>query len=167
MITDTLNHAYSRGRTTTGMVISAIIHLVLNGIAVESPPLPPSAAESPNRRYLGGDYKVILHLVTVLEHGKQAKRYADLAIDLCAHIQNLREAILNFKLRPDSASAREMGLNYLIRYFYLIVFAEFVLQRREGALGRAPAAESEFSDWLRERREILNLVAKPKSIDFS
>lgn len=153
------------------MVISAIIHLVLNGFAMETPPLSASsAADSPNRRYLMGEYKLILHLLTVLEHGKQAKRYTDMAIDLCSHIQNLREAILNFKLRFEASpshSVREMGLNYLIRYFYLIVFAEFVLQRRGSAVGKGAAVESEFSEWLQERREIPNLVAKPKNIGFS
>lgn len=167
------------------MIISSIIHLVRNSspVAVPSPIINAEDSDNQevfNKRYLSGEYKIILHLVTTLEHGKESKRYADYAVDLCSHIQNLREAIFNFKLRIESANEKsmdtnahkahedlvEMGINYLVRYFYLIVFAEFVMQRASKK-GQSPAEDGEFSAWLHERREILNLVSKPKAIDFS
>lgn len=164
------------------MVISSIIHLVRNSISIatSSPIIRSNTQEDNNKRYISGEYKIILHLVTTLEHGKESKRYADYAIDLCSHIQNLREAIFNFKLHVESAAEKsmdahakkahedlmEMGINYLVRYFYLIVFAEFVIQRAVSK-GPSPAEDGEFSTWLHNRREILNLVSKPKTIDFS
>ncbi len=36
---------------------------------------------------------MILHLVTVLSYGREAKKIADKAIDAMAGVQNLREAI--------------------------------------------------------------------------
>lgn len=40
-----------------------------------------------------GEYKMILRLMSVLTHGKEAKRIADKAIDVMSGVQNLREAI--------------------------------------------------------------------------
>lgn len=40
-----------------------------------------------------GEYKVILQLVSVLSHGKLAKRLTDRAIDQMQDVQNLRKAI--------------------------------------------------------------------------
>lgn len=42
---------------------------------------------------LAGEYKVILQLVSVLSHGKLAKRLTDRAIDQMQDVQNLRKAI--------------------------------------------------------------------------
>lgn len=40
-----------------------------------------------------GEYKMILRLMSVLTHGKEAKRIADKAIDVMSGVQNLRQAI--------------------------------------------------------------------------
>ncbi len=167
------------------MIIASLIYLIKKEAVVE--PLSPIDEDLTddshghyNQRYLAGDYRLILHLCSVLEHGKLPKRYSDYAINLCAHIQNLREAILNYKLRVESADPHEksideqrrvkeikhMGLNYLVRYFYLIVFSEFVMQRH-AKNPDTPAEDHEFSQWLRQRREIKNLVSRPQHIDFS
>jgi len=167
------------------MIIATMIYLIRNGTAVdqisneEMKLFREDSQEFFNSRYLSGDYRIILQLCSVLEHGKKAKRYADFAIDLCAHIQNLREAILNFKIKteaPKNISPKdleeskklkelaEIGINYLIRYFYLIVFAEFLIQRVKND-PKGQAAPHEFSIWLARRREITNLVSK--SLDFS
>ena len=42
---------------------------------------------------VAGEYKVILQLVSVLSHGKLAKRLTDRAIDQMQDVQNLRKAI--------------------------------------------------------------------------
>ncbi|KIR34499.1 hypothetical protein I352_02746 [Cryptococcus deuterogattii MMRL2647] len=44
-------------------------------------------------QYLNGEYKTILQLVTVMSHGKEAKRITDRAINLMEGVQNLRKAI--------------------------------------------------------------------------
>lgn len=171
---------FSRGRTTTGMIISSLVYLIRNEVAVDSKMSPADIGDEDyyNKHYLAGEYKLILHLVSVLDHGKESKRFADFAIDMCSAIQNLREAIFNFKIRCESSKTdgvdeekrlvetRSIGLNYLVRYFYLIVFAEFLLQRTKAGL-EAEAGDAEFSVWLIERREIVNLLSNPSNIDFS
>ncbi|KAI9099760.1 inositol hexakisphosphate-domain-containing protein [Phlyctochytrium arcticum] len=98
-------------------------------------PLPDEATIA-RQRYTSGEYKLILQLVAVLQHGKLAKRLADRAIDACEHIQNLRVAVYDSKLRvealrigdPKREKMMEIAINYLVRYFYLIVFAGYLLE---------------------------------------
>lgn len=45
---------------------------------------------------LAGEYKTILQLVSVLSHGKMAKRLTDRAIDLMQDVQNIRKAIYEY-----------------------------------------------------------------------
>ncbi|KAL7747907.1 hypothetical protein RI367_006654 [Sorochytrium milnesiophthora] len=95
-----------------------------------------AASAAVRQRYLAGEYKIIMQLLAVLTYGKPAKRVVDLAIDRCAHMQNLREAILDYKIRventPTSSKSysmyHEVGLNYLIRYFYLVTFAGYLIE---------------------------------------
>ncbi|KAI9144841.1 inositol hexakisphosphate-domain-containing protein [Paraphysoderma sedebokerense] len=87
-------------------------------------------------QYLRGEYKIILQLLSVLSHGKLSKRITDFSIDSCSHMQNLMSAIYDYKLRVESSEIgskkywmyRETGLNYLIRYFYLIVFTDYLIE---------------------------------------
>lgn len=164
-----------RGRTTTGMSISVLIHLVRTGQMVPSPDttmitsIDEGLSTSPEevcQRYLRGEYKLIAQVLTVLDHGKRAKRLVDAALDSCSHIQNLRTAIYDFKLQDGG----DRGLNYLLRYFFLIVFAEYLIEREEelaaGDQKRGQAAKS-FVDWLGERREITHMIARKELIEFS
>lgn len=212
---------HRRGRTTTGMIIACLMGMVLHNDTVfdmtssyiVDSSLPVLHANndndnefSPNTltddaeaeehnsrtRYLNGEYKIILQLIGVLTFGKLAKRLTDQAVDLCDHMQNLRKAIYDYKLRVEGAETtgtrkwlglREVGLNYLIRYFYLIVFADYLLEEmsREtndeglsgedvfgGATERLSSQQKvlSFSQWLAERREITNII-KVANQDFS
>ncbi|KAL1914564.1 uncharacterized protein VTP21DRAFT_8189 [Calcarisporiella thermophila] len=175
------NCQMGRGRTTTGMVIACLMNMILNhdtdvySLTTSTPadrrlPITPGGTEEsdPTReeddslRYLQGEYKLILQVVSVLTYGKLAKRLTDIAIDACHHMQNLREAIYDFLLRvestppgPKQEALREVGLNYLIRYFYLIVFADYLLEEvRSGGSLR-------FSEWLKGRREITHICRAP------
>jgi hypothetical protein len=60
---------------------------------------------NPSQRYLRGDYAIVGQLIAVLTHGKLAKAVADCTIDACAHMQNLREAIHDFKQRAEPLAA--------------------------------------------------------------
>ena len=111
--------------------------------------------------FLRGEYKLIHRLCQVLDHGQRAKRFADECIDALAHLQNLREAIYDYKRKydadPSGPQAHELhtrGLHYLLRYFYLIVFAEYLIEEftSKGALTQS------FLMWISERREITNLT---------
>lgn len=88
------------------------------------------------QRYIRGEYKLILQLIGALQYGKLGKKLTDKAIDACEHLQNLRKAIHDYKLRVEAsevgsrkhASLMEVGLNYLVRYAYLITFASYLLE---------------------------------------
>lgn len=124
------NCQMGRGRTTTGMVISTLLFLVRHQHLLPPSPEIPHAenisslslndyesasedSETERDRLLRGEYKLINQLLPALEHGKRAKRLLDVAIDRCAQIQNLREAIFDYKNRTSAEFKR--GLNYLFR----------------------------------------------------
>jgi hypothetical protein len=56
---------------------------------------PPGRRDNRYRTKLGfaGEYKIILQLIGILSHGKQAKRLADASIDRMDGVQNLRRAV--------------------------------------------------------------------------
>lgn len=200
------NCQMGRGRTTTAMIASCLIEVICHGAKMNEP-VPGyiennllgknkvyyhhAYLEKDNElnddtenmnRYLCGEYKIILQLVQILEYGLVAKRVADICIDVCDHIQNLREAIYEYKIRMDHqkkpsigsyeqaeprtilySSLFKRGLNYLVRYFYLIVFANYLMD----TCHHSPAAPIKyFSSWLDERKEIVYLSTLP-NIDLS
>ncbi|KAI8816483.1 inositol hexakisphosphate-domain-containing protein, partial [Fimicolochytrium jonesii] len=226
------NCQMGRGRTTTGMIITCLVETIVGNhhlVAHSNPPqnesaqlTPPSwfpSSTSPytetdddqpeqvRRRYARGEYRLILRLLAVLTHGKHAKLVTDNAIDACDHVQNLRLAVYDYKLRVESMAENtpaekakkdrmmNVARNYLVRYFYLIVFADYLMEvwagwRSEGKLTGSPTSTAppssfgssvsyppavgkprrmpiKFSEWLRERREIVNLVrnADNQSLD--
>jgi hypothetical protein len=143
-------------------------------------------------RYQNGEYRVILQLVSVLSYGKLAKRLTDQAINMCDHMQNLRKAIYDYKLRIEAMTdqgskkwraAREVALNYLVRYFYLVVFANYLLEEMGTTISTADDSEDDdiqqdhnafkearklttFKEWLKNRREIVNIISL-QSLDLS
>ena len=185
------NCQMGRGRTTTGTVIGCLVYLA-NASAECNSALSQDAASSPScdsdfsafvvqsekeaalmeQEFLDGNYRLILMLVRVLRYGKQSKRLADAAIDMCAQVQNLREAIYKFKLQLNSmetkhrkyATLREQGINYLSRYFYLIAFADYLLERRESD---EDAHKFSFTNWINQRREISSLLSEKSEDPFS
>lgn len=140
--------------------------------------------DSMEESYHNGEFKIILQLVSMLTYGKLAKRLTDKAINMCDHMQNLRKAIYDYKLRMDAIedpkskqykAIKEVALNYLIRYFYLIVFANYLLeqlaltkmqQQSDTTTPNEPDAicdetmdkASTFKSWLQSRREITNIL---------
>ena len=158
------NCQMGRGRTTTGMVVATIIEIcrdVNRFVGLNVPDQVKTINQrggSEDVRYLKGEYKIILQLISTLQHGKEAKVVADKAIDLCNHMQNLREAIYTEfvvklpTIRKEKEEAvyeetRERAINYLMRYFALIVFADYALGKNE----------QQFSEWLKIRKEISHL----------
>ncbi|TPX51665.1 hypothetical protein SeMB42_g01840 [Synchytrium endobioticum] len=143
------NCQMGRGRTTTGIVIACLMEMIcgndrvlLTAAYIDDADIDASATH-PDRtevgsmkRYQNGEYKMVLHLIGVLAYGKLSKRLTDKAIDACDHIQNLRVAIHDYKLRvevldpmtPKYVQLREIGVNYLVRYFFLICFADYLLE---------------------------------------
>ncbi|GJP69891.1 hypothetical protein CLOP_g893 [Closterium sp. NIES-67] len=86
-----------------------------------------------DRVLLAGQYAVIRSLTRVLEAGSESKRLTDLAIDHCAAMQNLREAILGYRNRIHRHSdekrrqaALSLFVAYLERYYMLLCFSAFL-----------------------------------------
>ena len=165
------NCQMGRGRTTTGMIITTIMTLIstnkpINGITNGN-----GEVEDEAKRYLAGEYRIIVLLTQLLPRGKASKQIADEAIDLCSQLQNLRESIYAYKQKLQNPSVslgldeeerryvELQGKNYLLRYFYLICFSEYFL----GNNGKGDQVRG-FEEWLNERREIGNLV---KKVDFT
>lgn len=181
------NCQMGRGRTTTGMVIACLFEMIRYDVLQEpsgilTPPINAHQAsffdegpvfsgdeEDEKNRYLKGEFKIVLQLLRVLQFGKLSKRLVDKSIDACEHIQNIRRAIYDYKLRveakgkdsPDYEKLFQVAYNYLIRYFYLIVFASYVVERETYL--KTPNNKVGFplfSHWLEDRREITNILAQ-------
>ena len=170
------NCQMGRGRTTTGMVVACLMRLIRTTTLQSNPQSPMNEESDSNdsvdqeenerKRYMRGEYKIILQQLRVLPHGKLSKVYVDRAIDTCSHIQDIRGAIYDFKLRAESLehgtkkheATLEVGLNYLIRYFFLVTFADYLLESQHtvGVDGEFPS----FTSWLTDRREITNIIRK-------
>lgn len=142
--------------------------------------------DSIEESYHNGEFKIILQLVSMLTYGKLAKRLTDKAINMCDHMQNLRKTIYDYKLRMDAIedtkskqykAIKEVALNYLIRYFYLIVFANYLLEQLaltkmqqqpsdttsssnepDAICDETMDKASTFKSWLQSRREITNIL---------
>ncbi len=73
------------------MVIACVMAIVLSGRIESSMAVPDGSApeesfsheENERKRYLRGEYKMILQLLSVLPHGKLSKHIVDQAIDTC------------------------------------------------------------------------------------
>jgi hypothetical protein len=147
-----------RGRTTTGMVVA---DLWSRGGAAGSLTRRPSVHEDIREqgRYERGEYRAILALIRALEEGPRAKAEADSAIDRSASVQNLREAILHYKRKAEAGSpeARQRGLHYLRRYFFLVAFDAYL---KDGARGS-------FQQWLAARPELTGLLENLELVKYT
>jgi hypothetical protein len=109
-----------------------------------------------------------MSLARVLPGGLEVKAQVDESIDRCSAIGNLREDIKACKHSAEAApaqsedpgstawAARQLGVHYLKRYFLLIAFRCYLVQRqRAEQLGR-PIVD--FTRWVDDRRELGHLL---------
>ncbi|WVF68673.1 hypothetical protein IAT40_003444 [Kwoniella sp. CBS 6097] len=169
------NCQMGRGRTTTGMTVASLIATIANDIQVldmeyDEEEEGDDLEGMPERtQYLNGEYKTILQLVTVMKHGKEAKRITDRAINVMEGVQNLRKAVYDFKLIVDASepgSAKHQAqtvraVNYLYRYGALIVLANFLLEAKEQGI---PLKKTNFPAWFEQHREIRSILSR-KGLD--
>lgn len=87
-------------------------------------------------------------------------------------VQNLRKAILDYRIRAqsmDPGPKHEKGMNvahsYLFRYGALITFAEYLIEKREAQEVHQEGIDP-FSDWLRKRREITQVLSRRSLDDY-
>ncbi|OIV95330.1 hypothetical protein TanjilG_07486 [Lupinus angustifolius] len=171
------NCQMGRGRTTTGMVVATLVYF--NRIGASGIPRSNSigrisqfmtnvADRLPNSEEAirRGEYVVIRSLIRVLEGGVEGKRQVDKVIDMCASMQNLREAIATYRssiLRQPDEMKREASLfffvEYLERYYILICFAVYLHSERAVLLS-STATQSSFADWMRARPELYSILRR-------
>jgi protein-tyrosine phosphatase len=147
------NCQMGRGRTTTGTVIATM--LAASKLHVNLGPAPKSNAE----------YKTIVRVTRMLTNGTEDKQFADKVIDMCSAMQNLREAIKTLKNQEDAATdpdkkefAHIRAVNYLKRYFHLILFASYV--KEQEILPAEEAYKIPFGAWFAQRPEYETLLHK-------
>ncbi|KAF8340378.1 inositol hexakisphosphate-domain-containing protein [Cantharellus anzutake] len=167
----------SRGRTTTGMVAAVLIATVAARDVTLDPVDDDDQEDAADlamydrydgyeeKAYLNGEYKTILRLVGILSHGKIAKRLCDRAVDSVDSVQNLRRAIFDYKMKLnalDQSSSKyrsvfDIACNYLYRYGTLIVLTNYLIERQAHQFA---GQDQSFPVWLREHREITNLLGR-------
>ena len=156
------NCQMGRGRTTTGMVVAAmIVGLVFpeyNTFLEEQLPahiLYP-ATESP---FEHGNYRIVGQVQRLLVDGPQAKQRTDRAINACGRFQNLRAAIEGFKKTVESVDSNDgqrhtalhHGKHYLMRYFFLIIFNSFLHEQYDR---ESRTLRMSFVQWMDSRKEL-------------
>ncbi len=102
-----------------------------------------------------GNYQIILQLTSVLPGGLATKRLLDEMIDRNDVMINLREVILEHRIRysvKGDAADLDKALGTLERYFFLLAFAGYV--EEQGSLGFSV----KFSDWIKSRSEIWSMI---------
>ncbi|SCV73360.1 BQ2448_7286 [Microbotryum intermedium] len=138
------------------------------------------------RTALVGQYDLILSLLSVIDDAQHLKQIVDTIIDRVDFKVNLRESILEHRIRyaslalvdnqRHSASHDRMGkaLAALERYFFLIAFAAFINDAfSDSSTSATPhgggkpterrvGAPIKFSMWLKERTEIGKMLARLK-----
>eukprot|EP00197_Chlamydomonas_leiostraca_P007983 CAMPEP_0202863826 /NCGR_PEP_ID=MMETSP1391-20130828/4304_1 /ASSEMBLY_ACC=CAM_ASM_000867 /TAXON_ID=1034604 /ORGANISM="Chlamydomonas leiostraca, Strain SAG 11-49" /LENGTH=1425 /DNA_ID=CAMNT_0049543499 /DNA_START=116 /DNA_END=4393 /DNA_ORIENTATION=- len=175
------NCQMGRGRTTTGMVIAALLYLrkmeafpVKRGrkdtrdivpewfrAATSNKQLPSTEGESPLK---AGNYGVIRSLLRALDKGPEAKQVLDVVIDSCSAMQNLREGIFSYRARF-LKEAREkqrntllnVCLEYLERYYMLISFAGYL---SSPSFDPGSPAHEPFPQWMAARTELRSILMR-------
>ncbi|KAI5191624.1 hypothetical protein NEMIN01_1608 [Nematocida minor] len=115
-----------RGRTTTGMVIARLIAFTESLNEASSDSRKRILEEKRSQVVYEDQYRVISKLIQVLPMGRESKNLVDSIIKECSHIQNIYEAI----------AQRKDNTGYLIRYFYLVCFGSFLLEKEEKTFAR-------------------------------
>merc|ERR1711872_9705 len=174
------------GRSSLGMVIASILKAVqmitkLNkmveaGMAerswadniIQSKFMDPLPSEDNKDAFMRGEFDVIKELLEKVPEMKAGKILADKIIDICGTspegtgMQNLRKIIIQMKYKYDSCTEdkqevwKEMIINCVERYFYIICFATYVKEHE------AEGFKKSFSQWLEEHSNLKTMIAEGK-----
>jgi hypothetical protein len=118
--------------------------------------------------FIKGEFDVIKELVATEPTAAEGKKKIDRIIDMCGPapkgngLQNMRECIIETKWKYDVAPEekqvvwKQMILNFMERYFYLICFASYAL--KAGADG----FKNTFKSWLDERPHLRTMINEGK-----
>ncbi|GCB68490.1 hypothetical protein scyTo_0008238 [Scyliorhinus torazame] len=148
-----LNCHNGKGRTTVGMVICLLLTWHINGFPE---PFVEDMVSIPDAKYTKGEFEAILNLVRLLPNGDEMKKEVDRALDAVSDsmtpmMHHLRELIINTykkskgaKNKDIAASLHLCSLQYLERYFYLILFDTYLHLEKPGKWERS------FKEWMAE-----------------
>ncbi|XP_043562686.1 paladin-like [Chiloscyllium plagiosum] len=148
-----LNCHNGKRRTTVGMVICLLLTWHINGFPE---PFVEDMVSIPDAKYTKGEFEAILNLVRLLPNGNEMKKEVDRALDAVSDsmtpmMHHLRELIINTYKKSkrakdkDSASSLHLrSLQYLERYFYLILFDTYLHLEKPGKWERS------FKEWMDE-----------------
>ena len=125
-----LNDQLGRGRSTlTSVIVLMISEWVDDGTGEDGERIEKAGGDQPILQY-----HLINSLLRVLPKGLEVKRRVDSAIDRCAQIVNLREAIEEARLAAEDRDDEEAktakitaGMQNLRRYFELLVFQAYLM----------------------------------------
>jgi len=118
--------------------------------------------------FIKGEFDVIKELLEKVPEAREGKQKVDRVIDICGPppkgtgLQNLRECIIETKWKYDVAPEekqvvwKQMILNFMERYFYLICFATYA--RAEGPDG----FQKSFVQWMDEHKELRAMIEEGK-----
>jgi len=177
------NCQMGKGRTTTGMIVATLMADIAQGKNATSqfPELKADKSEFPDDEELLeeehrlGNYEVLEQIYKYIPEARQGKAHLDHVIDLCGTpkeggtgLQNLRDCIqwaeekFNFeRVKMKKPFWKQMSVNFIERYCYLIVFATYLKEN-------APKGfEQSFVLWLDIRAEIREIIANgSKNFNF-
>jgi len=117
---------------------------------------------------VNGEFEVIKELLEKLPGAREAKTKVDRTIDLCGGpprgtgLQNLRECIIETKWKYDVAPEdkqkewKQMILNFMQRYFYLICFATYALEVGPGGF------QTTFAQFMDGHSELRAMIEEGK-----
>jgi len=175
------NCQMGKGRTTTGMIVACLMRDIVHGQAQGRDfPIPTvnrdecDEDEAIEEEHRLGNYQVMEQLYRYIPEARQGKAHLDHVIDLCGTpkeggtgLQNLRECIqwteekYNFEPKMKKPFWKQMSMNFIERYCYLIVFATYLKERAPKGL------DISFILWLDIRAEIREIIANgAKNFNF-
>merc|ERR1712212_1196768 len=118
--------------------------------------------------FIKGEFDVIKELLEKVPATVEGKKKIDRVIDICGTfpkgtgIQNLRECIIETKWKYDVATEdkqvawKQMIINFIERYFYILSFATYALEHGPGGYQKA------FTTWMDEHKELRTMIEEGK-----
>ena len=128
----------------------------------------PSNSEDNKDPFKRGEFDVIKELLEKYPEMVAAKVLADKMIDICGvppegtGMQNLRKAVIEMKYKYDGSTEdkqvvwKDMIINFLERYFYIICFACYVKEQEPQEFKQT------FVAWLDSRKELREMIEHGK-----
>ncbi|XP_067838355.1 paladin-like isoform X3 [Heptranchias perlo] len=148
-----LNCHNGKERTTAGMVICLLLTWHIKGFPE---PFVEDMVSIPDAKYTKGEFEAILNLIRILPNGDEMKKEVDRALDAVSDsmtpmMHHLREIIINTYKKSKGAKDKDIAeslhlrsLQYLERYFYLILFDTYLHLEKPGKWERS------FKEWMAE-----------------